>query len=1043
MNSQRHQRLRRQREGRILMEQMIEYLGEEVGPPTRGRQQLNGLTIPAHALEWLSQTLEQNNSSNNNDDPQLQLLQTLLPHAKKIRITIDPWPRKKQQQQQPKRPASVHIGLFPNLQILWLDRVPLEWLVSSSLGKLTVLRVTHSRNPLQLLKHIPTFPRLSHLQLANCGIDSSSTDDQDDASCAAAEVFWTQLLLPSSNFQYLDLSHNRITLWPPPNAITNNHCNITTLKLSHNDLESIHPQIVHIMPHLRQLWLDHNALTDLHQTANILAGLHQLQELHLVLAGTNDEWNDTTSSYRLIVWHAFCERRLALKYQHHNNLLTLRNVQAMLPRIDGQQATLSELRQLRQRTIPRVGVACVNVQQKRRRKPAVLIRERGHRSVRPHPSCYEPATVSFTLEQAVALTASPVSVLVDGIPADLLQQQHSTWTEEEDYHDENDAMLYWEGLTENVGDIYREAIQNKHDVIWPSERKELSRPEQQKSSTTIGAPEGHDMEEEKSRFENMSLSRSDLDTTTLSGNELTTTLQQDAMEPLKTSGVTTVTTAATGQSNPPPAAASVASAQSAADSKSHNKSFSGLLSAGSSDMLMSIQTPLRMSTTNSMIWQEDNESVLSSLGGGGMQDGSPLSRREVFWLAEQNSEYHGPLVHQNLLVRKHWELYFRVFVFARPEETPDDEPWQEILRNHPKIQLWPVDRRSREVAFQNGKTFSLRTEDEVESFRYVWKERIVACGKNALRRLTPKKKTRFGFHGEQIWSPDAAATTMRPDVTIQARDVICCCSDRCFYIISDHDSVTATYNGRKSFPLPIGNSKVFHDACWPHAMACHQLDSLEQITIGFGFQRMTLHFSSASAVGGFTYILLTCSKVETVALFKRFQELSNNARENMLGSPGPTPTLNVENDDPHVLESIGRAVLPDTLGTVLRYQIVLQRWRHGDRGNVRRVCVLTDTKLYLLDEDYIGDGSLNTATGLENSRRQEGQSTNRLVDTAELHQITEVQAADADPKAITIVINVSAFARSHNWRLLCRTGETAEKLVEEVRKAIENSNVSV
>jgi hypothetical protein len=61
----------------------------------------------------------------------------------------------------------------------------------------------------------------------------------------------------------------------------------------------------------------------------------------------------------------------------------------------------------------------------------------------------------------------------------------------------------------------------------------------------------------------------------------------------------------------------------------------------------------------------------------------------------------------------------------------------------------------------------------------------------------------------------------------------------------------------------------------------------------------------------------------------------------------------------------------------------------------------------------------------------------RLVDSAEMKQISEVKAADADPNAITIVIRaLSRMQRSHNWRLLCHNRNDAERLVEDVRKAV-------
>ena len=62
----------------------------------------------------------------------------------------------------------------------------------------------------------------------------------------------------------------------------------------------------------------------------------------------------------------------------------------------------------------------------------------------------------------------------------------------------------------------------------------------------------------------------------------------------------------------------------------------------------------------------------------------------------------------------------------------------------------------------------------------------------------------------------------------------------------------------------------------------------------------------------------------------------------------------------------------------------------------------------------------------------------RLVDQSALSLVSEVQAASADPRAITIMIKPSALSRTHRWRLICRDREGAERLVEDARKALDN-----
>ena len=1047
------------KEGLDLIDYLIDYLGEQVG--VRSEEHLNGITLPAHAIDWLSRNSINNpvvQRSHGEDYDKWQLLKALLPHAKKIRVTPDPWPKPKRKRhaiaEQQRPPANVNMSLFPGLKVLWLDRVPLEWISHLRVvkDKLTVLRITQSciynLRTSPLLQHMEQhngdnttnfFQSLTHVKLAHCCLGENSglrptragapaplstlsrsvrslslehNDIETEATALAGLSDLTDLVK-------LDLSHNRISALPRIHTWLSD---LTTLNLSHNCLQSV-AGIDHLFT-LRTLLLDHNDLVDLEQTANALAGLHHLTELHL--DGNPATTND--SDYRIAVFNSFRERRFSTLDISSIEHLTLRAVQSLLPVLDTKPASPAELRALRQRSFVRLAVngaarqGRISIARRRRgrcRRHTPKLKTGGERHRQRQHRVRLRQEILFSPTDVIASMTNPV----DAIPAELLrcseqEQQRIDGGTRTAGMAEHDTAL-WEQLAENIGDSYRGAIECT--VVWPGENKG--------SGSSLAVPLSTiEDEEEKSRFELSTVARSDQET--INNEELTaasiSTLKEDTE--MKLSGTPTATTTDTRQSERPAGTGATVSVSSIPGSCA--TPARSIMSSPGSTAQSPLPLSLRISSEN--IWHDDLASVPSSLGGG-FRDGSPLSRKEAFHAAEQHSTYDGPHVHKRLIVRKHLELYFHTFVFAPLQTIPDDEeePWHEILRNHPKLQLWPVDRKNRETAFQNSKSFSLRTDDESESFRYVWKEKIVACGKNALRRLTPHRKTRYGFHGEQLFTVEDS-TTMRPDVTIEARDVICCCSDRCFYIIADHDTVTLASRGKKSFPRAIPKSGTFKDAKWPHAMACHQLDALEQITIGFGFQRMTLHFSCANTFGGFTYILLTSSKIETVSLFKRFQELSGSAREVVLGSPGPQSSLCVENDDPIVLDAIGNAIAPDALGVILRYQIVQQRWRHGDRGSVRRICVLTDSKLFLLDEDYVGDGSSDNFEG------QIGRSQNRLVDSAELGQVTEVQAADADPKAITIVISVSAFARSHNWRLLCRTGDSAEKLVDDVRKAIDS-----
>jgi hypothetical protein len=484
------------------------------------------------------------------------------------------------------------------------------------------------------------------------------------------------------------------------------------------------------------------------------------------------------------------------------------------------------------------------------------------------------------------------------------------------------------------------------------------------------------------------------------------------------------------------------------------------------------QLPLRISSFSENHWVEEDGSSDNNSGIGSSPPSSlfgvppathraetPASKKEAFKLAETKSVYHGPGTYRNMLILDNLELYFQLFVFAAstmPEACftlygPDNgvdgsyyEPWRDVLLRCPRIQLWQVDiverdRASNEVTKDETMGVPLLLENnQRESLVCVWNEKVVACGKAALRRLTPNRGARLGFHGELLWSA-AESSHMKPEVVIDCRETICCFSNSSFYIIADHDVVSSKFKDR-SFPRPIPKAAHFKDAMWPHALACHQFQCLKKIVIGFEFQRLTLHFDDpTSSFPTAIYVLLTCNKLETVKLLKTIQELTSKAKEQELMSPrveDPIGVVQIENDDAIVLESLTAAVAPERLDVVRHYQILQQQWKHGNRGAVRRVCVMTESKIFLLDEDYLGDGS----DSLENNktpRRFLGNSVHRLVDSADLNQIVEVQAATADPRSITIVIKPSSkLKKTRNWRLLCRDGRGAEKLVEDARKAM-------
>jgi hypothetical protein len=233
---------------------------------------------------------------------------------------------------------------------------------------------------------------------------------------------------------------------------------------------------------------------------------------------------------------------------------------------------------------------------------------------------------------------------------------------------------------------------------------------------------------------------------------------------------------------------------------------------------------------------------------------------------------------------------------------------------------------------------------------------------------------------------------------------------------------------------------------WPHALARHPLDYLQRITIGFQFQRLVLHFVLPKRDGQtqgyeYAYVVFTCNKLRTISLVQKLQAAQKQRGK---GSDFGTDKdhvpvdeeLIIENDDRVVLDSLADAIAPAPMGVVLHYQVLRQKWRSkrpdGTDPVVRRVCVLTDASIFLLDENYVGDGSTTTLT----QSGKYGDATLRLVDSAELTQVTEIRPADEDPTHITLVIQKSRLVRAHRWRLVCKDGESAERLVHDVRQAV-------
>ena len=448
------------------------------------------------------------------------------------------------------------------------------------------------------------------------------------------------------------------------------------------------------------------------------------------------------------------------------------------------------------------------------------------------------------------------------------------------------------------------------------------------------------------------------------------------------------------------------------------------------------------------VWQDD-DSCLSSLGAS--RDDIP-KRVNKFQLAEENCSYDGPDSSRGMKVVENKQMYFEQFVFPTsvpdlPENVleemeEDQEDWQLIAMYYPRIQLWPDDRRLLELERVRISSSMHRADwtTNRERFLRVWEEDLVPCGKPAMRRLPPNRKHRLGFHGDKLFVNSADV-----DAYAECRKVLLCLSSKAFYVIPEKDDVTMRHkqqSNKRTFPLPLDPADRFRDAPWPHAVARHGLEQLEAICIGFEFQRLTLRFRNPSLPKSdpFVYVLLTGDKRASVRILQEIQKLAKDLSDNygVSNLDKNSSTIDIENDSHIVLDSLNSLsdLQGQSIGTIMHFQIVHQQWKHGDRGTVRRVCVITDTKILLLDEDYAADGHDISSVTIKGKNMADARY--RLVDHAQLSLVSQVQAANTDPRSITIIINPSALSRTKRWRLVCRDREGAERLVDDARRARED-----
>jgi len=389
----------------------------------------------------------------------------------------------------------------------------------------------------------------------------------------------------------------------------------------------------------------------------------------------------------------------------------------------------------------------------------------------------------------------------------------------------------------------------------------------------------------------------------------------------------------------------------------------------------------------------------------------------------------------------HLELYYKQFIFCG--------------KNDLRIRLRESDKSSVNTTHQ-------------QSFVGLWRDlSVIPCGKAAISRLGAHIVSRRGFHGNALPSTFVAC---------EKQHVIVLSDVALYFIPAQEDNVssatepaesTTATSTRRKFPSPIPQGALFQDGWLPHSAATHGLIHLKRMTIGFGFQRLTLHFvipnhsgtkldnkqkGQATDVIVFCYVIFTCNKKKCIEILQQLQSKAKEAvkqgylrdeflyddDDDKIGTDGPF----IDNDDKLVLDSLHSVnsfenVKNNQVGTVLHYQIVHQKWKSAGRSLVRRVCVVTDENILLLDEDYFGDGCEYSS-----SRDILGSVRLQPVDIASLSQIIEICASNEDPCAFTLVIRkgnrnklLSSIKPDHKWRIICSDGESAESLVDEVRRA--------
>ena len=1138
----------------LLIERLFEYLSR-IKPDTNSSQ---GLTLPASAIGWLASQLyptyrDEGGTHGRQKDTawmgasmrdRLSLLKYLLPRATHLRITAEKWPPPVSRTRKNAGPdsitslegndilfsdMSVHSALtietsvaappslqafllyyhslqnhprvdlrvFSNLTVLFLDRVPPEWITNMSAG-LQLLRVDRSGifdltrflftptscNHDSEEAHPAPFKMLTHLKLSHCAIGELSglrgkrfltpRNQQNSDPLTIEHLSTPPPLSKLTNLVCVCLSHNELRTVRSAfagfssltmlsrvdlsfNFLTNmNGCNtmignIKELILTGNQLRSV--QGLDKCYSLETLNLDGNEFQDVADIAT-LANLPELTMLHM---RDNPLAEKDQKGYRVRVFDLFKESRT-------NSLLpgsTYRQLLYILPVLDGEPASKRELVRLcglifKQSVVQadvtqNTQLSSINDKQSLQgtqgeavlplmirlpslmvSRPRRVLRYGKRRQARVDDSnqlLFErdklfvesavPPTLRFSVHDVItSLTTSSPDPGID--------LNSSEISVDDGLVNALKVILAEESMDELMHGSFDRA--EKEDVVDNDTDKELVPP---RPSTELLILHEKTAMHHSREMSYMSLSTIKLDDE--SGPDLNTNTFElsSIIVPLTGPSLNVETEIVDSIHN--------GLNDELVQNGSTSKSTGDRQSLSSPKEAMDI-LPKSMVSFPEHVWgnKNDTQSIASSLG----TNTHDFSVKDKYHLAEENSYYDGPDLYKHLSVMMNLELYFKSFVFVseNPEmnqsfagQLNDEQLSTMLLETAPRIQLRPLDRKTME-SLNKAQAIGIKATSMNETFLRIWREDVLACGKPAARRVAPYRNPRRTFHGDSMFSNG------KLEKVCGSRKLILSCTNAAIYVIPDYDqSATESQNKyeRRRFPSPIPQEALFQNAPWPHALARHPIHTLHRITIGFGFQRLTVRFGPGSAVeqsvmgNEYTYVITTCNKLRTISLLQRLQDQTKEASSKV--STYEVKQMTIDNDDKQVLDALSTAVAPSIVGIVLHYQILQQRWKHGNRGVVRRVCVVTDEHIFLLDEDYVGDGSESFEAGA----RKFGEVNFRLVDSADLEQVSHIHAAGFDPHAITIIVRPkSRLQRIRNWRLRCYDAEGAERLVEDVRKAV-------